>query len=359
MNKPVERQCGTMALHAHTAAISEQYVRERLWSEAQRSEMRLAPRTEVIRIPVVVHVVYHADVENVSDEQVHGQIEALNRDFNARNADLENTPEPFRPSVGNPRIEFALAVRDPYGRPTTGITRTYTSIPTFPSLLIPNVFRSVLIDRELKVSATGVTPWPRDQYLNLWVCNMDRKPLGYATFPGMRADRDGVVVDYQCFGIGGTAVAPFDQGRTAVHEVGHWLDLLHIWGDDDGGCEGSDNVADTPNQANSNFRRPTFPRITCTNGPHGDMFMNFMDYVYDDAMVMFTAGQVDRMDGALFGLRVAILSSPALTPPTTPGLETLRSIASSLQLLAAGADPVVFDGVTWRRVSDGSNKDDA
>lgn len=104
---------------------------------------------------------------------------------------------------------------------------------------------------------------------------------------------------HSAFGTTGTATAPFDLGRTTTHEIGHWLNLRHIWGDDGTGCAGSDFVADTPNQGGPNYGKPTFPQISCGNGPNGDMFVNFMDYVDDAAMVMFTAEQTVRMQAAL------------------------------------------------------------
>src|SRR5690606_9052059 len=123
--------------------------------------------------------------------------------------------------------------------------------------------------------------------------------LGSAHLPGGPAETDGVVILHSAFGTTGTATAPFDLGRTTTHEIGHWLNLRHIWGDDGTGCAGSDFVADTPNQGGPNYGKPTFPQISCGNGPNGDMFVNFMDYVDDAAMVMFTAEQTVRMQAAL------------------------------------------------------------
>ncbi len=163
----------------------------------------------------------------------------------------------------------------------------------------------------------GKDAWPRDSYLNVWVCNYPSL-LGFASFPGEPAEIDGVVINYTAFGDTGTASPPFNKGRTATHEIGHWLNLRHIWGDDQtrpDTCSGTDLVDDTPNQAVDNFGTPTFPHITCNNGPDGDMFMNYMDYVDDVAMFMFTTGQVARMRAALDGPRASIKSSNALIAP--------------------------------------------
>jgi hypothetical protein len=144
--------------------------------------------------------------------------------------------------------------------------------------------------------------------LNVWVCPLGGGLLGYAQFPGGPALTDGVVVNYRAFGAGGTAEAPFDLGRTLTHEVGHYLNLRHIWGDTPD-CSGSDSVDDTPNCAGPNFGTPTFPVVTCNNGPNGDMFMNYMDYVDDAAMVMFTTQQVVRMRTALETMRAGLIAS--------------------------------------------------
>ena len=136
-----------------------------------------------------------------------------------------------------------------------------------------------------------------DKNLNLWVCALSNGILGYAQFPGGPAATDGVVIDYRAFGTTGTAAAPFDLGRTATHEIGHF-NLRHIWADTED-CSGSDYAADTPNAAGPNYGTPKFPHVSCGNGPNGDMFMNCMDYVDHDAMFVFTAQQVVRMRTAL------------------------------------------------------------
>jgi len=113
------------------------------------------------------------------------------------------------------------------------------------------------------------------------------------------------------YGTKGTATAAFNLGRTSTHEIGHWLNLRHIWGDTED-CTGTDFVDDTPNAQLPNYGKPKFPHVSCNNGPNGDMFMNFMDYVDDDSMMMFTAGQVVRMHATLEGPRKELLiAAPA------------------------------------------------
>lgn len=189
----------------------------------------------------------------------------------------------YRSLAADYKIEFCLADRDPSGAVTNGITRTQTSITEFGP------------DNLMKSAASGGhDPWNPQKYLNLWVCNLGGGLLGYAQFPADLAtspQTDGVVIGYTYFGTIGTATAPFNKGRTATHEVGHWLNLRHIWGDD---VCGDDFVGDTPTQEASNAQCPSFPHVTCSNGPNGDMFMNFMDYVDDACMQLFTEGQKTR-----------------------------------------------------------------
>jgi hypothetical protein len=257
--------------------------------------MMSGARTGVTVIPVVVHVVFNAAAQNISDAQIHSQITILNQDYRKTNSDVSKTPSVFAPLCGDARIEFQLASTDPSGNPTTGITRTSTASTSFSD------------DDKVKSSATGgVNAWPAANYLNIWVCQLGGGLLGYAQFPGGPAATDGVVILHTGFGNTGTAAAPFNLGRSATHEIGHWLNLRHIWGDDGGGCSGDDFVADTPNCADHNFGKPTFPHITCSNGPNGDLFMNYMDYTDDDSMFMFTSGQIVRMQACLDGDRSTI-----------------------------------------------------
>ena len=355
LTAPGRRTCGTMEQHTRMLEAEPAYRANRLAIErfslaTARSALRAAaPPT--ITVPVVVHVLFAAEAENISDAQIHGQIAVLNQDFQRKNPDRSQTPAPFRGAIGNPKVRFRLAVRDPNGSPTTGITRTPTTKPSFDS-----------DSNDIKFTATGGRDaWPRDRYLNLWVGGTVVDPvvgplLGYAQFPGGPVATDGVVIAATGFGTLGTAQAPFNKGRTATHEIGHWLNLLHIWGDDSGGCEGSDNVADTPNQAGPNSGCPSFPHRTCQNGPPGDMFMNYMDYTDDACMFMFTKGQAARMRTTLQGPRAAIVASDALIPADRVPRVVLpaRAARGSLATLAgaeAGSEATtVFDGVGWVKV---------
>jgi hypothetical protein len=346
-----------MPLHNALATASEPYRNNRRQIEAFTTTLRrarAARRVETVRIPVVVHILFHDDVENISEDQIESQLAVLNTDFRKLNPDIAKVPGPFKSLVADARVEFGLAVRDPNGRSTNGITRTRTPVKVFRNdSKDPN--RQILeLDAKIKMPhAGGAAAWPRDRYLNLWVCNMGKDPLGYAQFPGGPSETDGVVIDYTCFGTMGTAEAPFDRGRTATHEIGHWLNLLHIWGDDNGGCFGSDAVEDTPNQAGPNHGAPLFPRMSCGNAPHGDMFMNYMDYTDDIAMFMFTAEQVERMSATLNGPRLSVVASDALTPVAHVAEVKLPDFAAFLAAPAGAAAEVgeqpklIFDGVGW------------
>ena len=235
----------------------------------------------IINIPVVVHVLYKTAAQNISTAQIQSQIEVLNEDFRRLNADKVNTPSGFASGAADAEITFCLASVDPNGAATTGIIRKSTTVSSFSDN-----------DGAKYSSYGGDNAWPSDSYLNIWVCNLGGGLLGYAQFPGGPAATDGVVINYNHFGSGFSADAPYDKGRTATHEVGHWLNLRHIWGD--ANC-GSDLVNDTPTQQTSNYGCPSFPSVTCSNTANGDQFMNYMDYTDDACMNMFSAGQKSRM----------------------------------------------------------------
>ena len=257
----------------------------------------------VIIIPVVVHILYHSPAENtvLTDEYVAKQIEILNKCFRRLNADTASTPSYFKSLAADCEIEFRLAISDPRRRNTNGIVRKYTPLTEWQD------------NDNMKFSSLmGDDGWDPKSYLNIWVCNLQRV-AGYASMPGGPESKDGVVIDFEVFGANPSS-AGFDMGKTAVHEIGHWLNLKHLWGDEY--C-GDDGVNDTPKQGGYNTGCPTGNHVTCSNGPHGDMYMNYMDFTNDACVNMFTVGQKNRMR-ALFapgGARASILSSTGLLPP--------------------------------------------
>lgn len=299
---PKHRSCGAMQQHFHLLEIDPTFRKNQVALEhACQSRLRSAAlaRLTPYKINVVVHVVHNpaSPAQKISEAQVKSQIAVLNRDFRAKNPDKIKTPAVFSGLVADPMIEFVLATKDPTGQATTGITYTATNKTSFSDQGNPVKFKA----------KGGVNAWNAKKYLNIWVCSLSDSLLGYAQFPGGSAKTDGVVILNTAFGTTGSAAAPFNLGRTATHEVGHYLNLRHIWGDTPD-CSGSDLVADTPNAEDANFGKPTFPLVSCNNGPNGDMFMNYMDYTDDDSMFMFTPGQVARMHTTLDGPRKGLFS---------------------------------------------------
>ena len=270
---------------------------------------RTAAEVKVIRIPVVIHIVYQNATQNISEEQVLSQLDALNRDFRRKNADTANTPEGFKSLGADAAIEFVLATADPQGRPTTGIVRKATTVAGWE------------MNDKIKHAATGGSDaWDSQGYLNIWVGKLN-KILGYASFPGGKPEDDGIVIAYDAFGTINTK-QPYHLGRTLVHEAGHWLGLKHIWGDSY--C-GDDGVDDTPKQGGFTVGCPTGFRTSCNNGALGDMFMNYMDFTNDACTNIFTRGQANRMR-SLFnadGFRNRILFSRGLEQPWMPAAEEI------------------------------------
>jgi Pregnancy-associated plasma protein-A len=302
MAPPKRRTCAQQVVHELLAETDPGYRARRLKAEedvrrAINSGLAMRTAAKLITLPVVVHVVYRTAAENISDAQINSQIKALNLDYRAKNPDVKKVPDPWKSLVVDAKIEFALAGKDPSGAKSSGITRTKTTVKEWG----PD-------DAVKSAKKGGADAWPRDRYLNLWVCSLGQGLLGYAQFPGGAAKTDGVVILNTAFGTTGSVAAPFNKGRTATHEIGHFLSLRHIWGDRND-CSGNDFVADTPPAQAANTGKPKFPHITCNNGPNGDMFMNYMDYTDDDAMFMFTIGQVARMNATLAGPRKALASA--------------------------------------------------
>ncbi len=294
------RMCGSQYHHLMLCDQYPEYraIRARMDREMQKmltdpatTARLMGARRKIYTIPVVVHVIHKTAEENISDAQIKSQIAVLNADYSAKNSDKSKVPAVWKGLVGDAGVQFRLATADPKGNATTGITRTQTIVAEFGDN-----------DAMKFRSRGGADAWPSKKYLNIWVCTLGGGLLGYAQFPGMPARTDGVVILNTAFGTSGTAAEPFNLGRTATHEVGHWLNLRHIWGDTND-CTGSDQVEDTPKAQTANTGKPTFPNVTCMNAPNGDMFMNYMDYVDDDSMYMFTSGQVARMRATLTGPR--------------------------------------------------------
>jgi len=304
----VKRICGTtqvqkqVLLQHPEMKLKFEKIRQAAQSlQATRAKARLTQ--PVTQIPVVFHVVYRTSDENISDEQIQSQLEVLNQDYRHRNADSAQTLPAFKSLAADTGIQFCFATTDPSGNPTNGITRTQTTETSFG------------LEDAVKFKAQGgQDAWDTQKYLNIWVCNLNEGLLGLAQWPGSAAAIDGVVLYYKA--IGKYPANPnqdflYNQGRSATHEVGHWLGLEHIWGPGDNGCEDSDGIADTPNQDDATGGCPDgITRTSCTNTAQGgDMYQNYMDYTDDACMNLFTIGQASYMNAIISSARPGLLSA--------------------------------------------------
>ncbi|SMG48460.1 Por secretion system C-terminal sorting domain-containing protein [Marivirga sericea] len=288
---PQQRKCAAQTLHDyqmdHDPLYKNRYKQiqrnTKAFQEIQKS-FRSTASTTVREIPVYVHIIYDENVpeQNLSNAQIESQIEVLNEDFRALNTDVADVPTEFESLVSDYQLIFTLE----------GISRKSSTVVEWDT------------DNKMKSTATGgvdaITP---ETHLNIWVCKISGDILGYAQFPGGSLPTDGVVVGPNFFGSSDYDTdpsnpfylsSPYDKGRTTTHEIGHYLNLRHIWGD--GGCSVDDGVGDTPLAADSNGGCPSYPSKSCAENTEftSDMFMNYMDYTNDACMFMFSEGQKTR-----------------------------------------------------------------
>ncbi len=270
----------------------EAWMSDKIQTRKLQPQLRSAA-TEVRKIPVVVHVIHNGETigegANIPDSQILAQIDILNKDFRRLNDDASNTPAEFLDVAADTYIEFVLAKQDPKGLPTDGINRVQGTKSTYTQA-----------DANL---ISQLSYWDSNEYLNLWVVTLQSPYIGYSSFPISDLDglnfspssneTDGTTIDYRYFGTGGNASSG-SLGRTATHEIGHYLGLRHVWGD--GGCDVDDYVLDTPDQSSSNNNCQSSPRVTCGSR---DMIENYMDYTPDRCMNIFTEGQLERMNVVL------------------------------------------------------------
>lgn len=243
---------------------------------------------ENLSIPVVVHIIWYHSEENISEEQVLSQIDALNRDFQARN-DQSMVPPGFRSLIANTGIDFCLAGIDPQGKSSTGIVRKQTSVPQIASARTGGK-RRICYDE-----LGGSDAWDPQNYLNIWVGSFGGLWVGEASPPDAEPQtEDGIRIDPKYFGTLGTATPPYNLGHSLSHEIGHYLGLLHPWGSENSNtnCENDDGIADTPLQSKSYFGECPQGGYTCGSP---DMTMNFMNWTDDACVGMFTEGQKFRM----------------------------------------------------------------
>lgn len=351
------RNCGSMEHLEHQLQQDPgiQFRMDAIERHTQQYEQNTSQHARVvITIPVVFHIVHNGDAlgtnENISDALIQAQLNQLNQDYRLTNSDASLIPALFQPVAADTEIQFCLAQRKPDGTATTGINRI-------------NGGQASWTTNQIETSLKPSSIWDRNQYLNIWSVifgGADASLLGYAQFPGTgAANTDGVVVLYSSVGsvaLPNPAGGSYARGRTATHEVGHWLNLRHIWGD--ATC-GSDLVNDTPVHNTSNGGCPTYPHLSTCTGTPVEMTMNYMDYTYDACMYMFTAGQKTRMQAVLGagGSRASLTTSLGCTPPsgggtcgTPSGLNATAITSTTATLNWAAVSGAVSYNVQFRPV---------
>ncbi|MFH1051790.1 MAG: M43 family zinc metalloprotease [bacterium] len=295
------------------------------------------PPSQTITIPVIVHIIYNTDEQNLSDERVFKQIEITNKDYAGLNY---HSMGAFSSSLkSDTKIQFCLAQKAPDGSPTNGIERRYTDTISFP----PN--------NNMKYYNTGgLDAWDPTMYLNIWICNLENY-AGYAQFPSTGINSTyGVVVLYWCFGSTDSTIYR-GMGACNTHEIGHCLNLRHIWGDDNGACTGTDYCDDTPNQANSTIGGPIGVLTDdCSPTSPGIMYMNFMDYSRDEVMANFTPNQTARMQACFAspgGPLLPLLSSTACLAPSDCEIPTSLKVNSITKSSAVLGWTAMYGAVSY------------
>lgn len=302
------------------------------------------PRNTLYTIPVVVHIVWKDPLDNLSDQRIQQQIQILNQDYQQLNADLDIVPFAFANLIANVGFDFCLATKDPNGNPTSGIERRQTEVDDIGS--------SFLFDNSIyQTNLGGLDAWDTDHYLNIWVAETGAGgPLGFGSAPGSALPgQDGVIIDSEVFG-------PSDQpdyglGRTATHEIGHYFNLLHIWGSSDD-CSDDDWVDDTPLQGGPYFGCANFPSNSCGNS---NAIHNFMGVENDDCLAFFTEGQKTRMLNCLENLRPGLLNAagcmtPAETVQTPLSFQVFPNPVSDLLFLRLDSPGLINGNVCIRDV---------
>jgi hypothetical protein len=326
-------RCGSMEVLANTLkknptlkskfeVQSRSIIKEILERKARAAQLRIEGTTSYI--PIVFHIVLQ-NPNQVTDAQIQAQVDQLNLDFGGVNPDSTKIRSFFKPLFAKTNIQFRLAQRTPGNEVSNGIERITTTHASFG-----------LNDSRVKYASTGgADSWDNSRFFNVWITDLSQGYLGYSTFPGSSTPgEDGVVIKYTSLPGGN---APYNKGRTLVHETGHFFYLFHTWGDDNG-CAGSDEIDDTPNQGTYTSGCPGDPvkYDNCTLSGNGIMYENFMDYTDDACMVMYTLDQKTRMETSMSVYRASLMTSNGADPVIAYNLDAAaKSINTPLQRLCS------------------------
>lgn len=291
----LKEKVASSSIVAEKRAEIETYTQNYIRNYENRVEAR-----EVLRIPVVVHVVWRLAAQNISDAQIQSQIDVLNQDFRKLNSDVSAVPLLFQADLADLELEFYLAETDPEGVPTNGITRTQTVLSNLGDLFIGGQ-RSIC-----HTFLGGQDAWCPEHYLNIWVGELSAG-LAVTSFPGTdEPEEDGIRIESDVFGTIGTVSPPYHLGRTLTHEIGHYFNLLHLWGEELS-CDSDDGLSDTPLQSDWYLNTcPTTPQFSCGSP---DMYMNYMNFTDDSCIYMFSKGQKARVWAAISGPRSGLLNA--------------------------------------------------
>ena len=339
--------------------LSNKLVKNTIAKGSQNNHLK----SDIYKIPVVFHIVYNSEEENLPDSVITNQLNILNKTFRRQNADTVNLRSEFSEIVGDAKIEFELASFDPYGVPSTGITRTYTDIEYFGGVLPYNSSQSTAITNWVNDSLFynlfrlsnsnlgGINPWNNKKYLNIWIGDLrifepnfenfeelvyfalatpplDQENWPQETINALSPFSQGVLIHYVNVGSNNSNLLPppyssynnkTKSGKVLVHEVGHYFGLRHIWGD--GNCNMDDYIDDTPNSNNASSFDCNLTKNTCIDDINGvdlpDMIENYMDYSDGDCQNSFTKKQIDLMRNVINTFRPELIIQNS-----EPGLNT-------------------------------------